>query len=107
VERLHHPGSRGRLRRRRVDILARDTTGSLWLYRGNGDRPGRWANPGLNRVGGDDRPGHPRNWDRAAGNDLLARDVAGALWLYPGNNAGSLGLPRQIGNGWSSYTYIG
>jgi serine protease len=60
-----------------ADILARDTTGSLRLYRGSG----------TGRVGGRTlvSPGwaamtalvNPGNWDRAAGNDLLARDAAG------------------------------
>jgi beta-lactamase class A len=93
-----------------TDLIARDGTGELWLYPGNGaggflarsQLGAGWASmtailsPG--DVTGD---GHA---------DILARDPAGALWLYPGKGAGGtggsavLGPRRKIGSGWASYT---
>jgi hypothetical protein len=90
-----------------ADILARDPTGRLWLYRGNG--AGGVGAPTLVSTGWQRMTAlvAPGNWDRAAGNDLLARDARGRLWLYPGDNAGGFGWPHQIDTGWNIMTYIG
>jgi hypothetical protein len=87
------------------DVLARDGSGNLWLYRGNGSAgwlPRRligsgWGGYVITAPGDLSGDGHP---------DVLARDSSGRLWLYPGN--GTMGwLPRrQVGSGWSGMTAI-
>ncbi len=84
----------------RADLITRDSTGTLRLFRGNGTGgfdEGRVVSRAWHGL---DLIAAPGNWDRALGNDLLARDGDGRLWLYPGDNAGGLGPRRQVGNGW-------
>ena len=92
----------------RVDVLARDGDGRLWLYRGNGS--GGWISPrvqvghGWNvmtaLVGPGDFSGDRRM-------DVLARDGDGLLWLYRGNGSGGWISPRtQVGQGWNVMTAI-
>ncbi|BCW57856.1 hypothetical protein StoSoilB20_12030 [Arthrobacter sp. StoSoilB20] len=89
-----------------ADVIARDTTGTLWLYPGNGQ--GGWLprlqiGSGWNSMsaitsGGD------FNGDQST--DVMARDISGGLWLYPGNGRGGW-LPRtQIGSGWNAMSVI-
>jgi hypothetical protein len=90
----------------RADVLARErSTGSLWLYRGNGR--GGWlprvrAGTGWNVFNAVVGPGD-LNGDGTA--DVLARQAStGSLWLYPGNGRGGW-LPRvRIGTGWNGMT---
>ncbi|MEV6012558.1 FG-GAP-like repeat-containing protein [Streptomyces sp. NPDC051976] len=92
------------------DLVARDSTGVLWLYRGTGNRMaplaartrigGGWN--GYNQlVGTGDLTGDGRA-------DLVARDSTGVLWLYRGT--GSAGAPfagrARIGAGWNAYNQI-
>ncbi|WUH90429.1 VCBS repeat-containing protein [Streptomyces sp. NBC_00433] len=92
------------------DLVARDTAGVLWLYRGTGNPTAPLANrnrivAGWNLynlliVAGDiTGDGHP---------DLLARDTAGVLWYYPGtgNPAAPYANRVRIGGGWQGYTSI-
>ncbi|WP_326662531.1 FG-GAP-like repeat-containing protein [Streptomyces sp. NBC_00385] len=94
----------------KADLLARDKTGVLWLYRGTGTtstpfahrtRVGGGWNTYTQLVGGTDLTGD----DRA---DLVARDSGGVLWLYPGT--GGAGAPfaarTRIGGGWNAYTHL-
>ncbi|MFI8326979.1 hypothetical protein [Streptomyces sp. NPDC085529] len=90
------------------DLLARDKSGVLWLYTGNGT--GNFAT--RIRVGG--------GWqvyDKiTAGSDLtgdgrtdaLATDRSGVLWLYPGtgNANAPFSTRKKIGGGWSTYNDI-
>jgi serine protease len=85
----------------KADVLARDSGGTLWLYRGNGrggflSRTG--ASPGWNAmtsiVG-------VREFNGDGRNDVLAVDTAGALWLYRGNGAGGWFGRVQAGSGWN------
>jgi hypothetical protein len=88
------------------DVLARDRSGSLWMYRGNGK--GGWK--GAVKIGS--------GWSGytslfAAGDmnedgflDIAARDAAGGLWLYPGNGSGGWKPRVKIGVGWNSMTAI-
>ncbi|WP_181037533.1 chitobiase/beta-hexosaminidase C-terminal domain-containing protein [Arthrobacter sp. ZGTC412] len=88
------------------DALARDTSGKLWLYPGDG--AGKWLprvylGAGWNSMTSIVGPGD-FNGDGKA--DVLARDGSGKLWLYPGNGAGKW-LPRvYLGAGWNSMTSI-
>jgi hypothetical protein len=88
------------------DIIARDGSGRLWLYPGNGSSG--WGVPQLIGSGwgvmasiiaahdftGD---GHP---------DLLAVDYGGNLWLYPGNGVGGWLTAQRIGSGWNGMTAL-
>ncbi|MER8231064.1 VCBS repeat-containing protein [Streptomyces sp. NPDC094049] len=92
------------------DLVARDRSGVLWLYRGTGDGRtpfatrarigGGWSGydklTGGSDVTGDGRP------------DLLAADRSGVLWLHPGT--GDANAPfaarKRIGGGWGAYNDI-
>ena len=85
-----------------ADVMARDTSGGLFLYPGNGK--GGWLPrtklgtefQGFNTI---IRPGD-FNGDGLA--DYIARDSAGRLWLQSGYAA-----PRkQIGSGWQNFTSL-
>ncbi|HEV7172784.1 glycoside hydrolase domain-containing protein [Pedococcus sp.] len=88
------------------DVLARDGSGNLWLYPGNGTAgwlPRQQSGTGWNAMSvitasgdfnGDGRP------------DLLARDGSGTLWLYPGNGTGGWLTRQQVGNGWNAMTAV-
>ncbi|MGW1774704.1 FG-GAP repeat domain-containing protein [Streptomyces sp. NPDC002104] len=90
------------------DLVARDKTGVLWLYQGNG----RGGFAARTKIGG--------GWNTyeriAAGSDLngdgrpdlLAADKAGVLWYYKGT--GSAAAPfaarRKIGGGWQNFNEL-
>ncbi|MEV7536790.1 FG-GAP repeat domain-containing protein [Streptomyces hydrogenans] len=94
-----------------VDLLARDKTGVLWLYKGTGSFTGARFKARV-RIGG--------GWgayDRLAGGadlsgdgraDLLARDRAGVLWLYKGTGDATRPYAgrTQIGGGWQGYDQL-
>ncbi|MDQ1059881.1 serine protease [Arthrobacter globiformis] len=91
---------------RKADAVARDSSGTLWLYPGNGRsgwlprvRMGGGWNVMTSLVGAGDM-----NSDGKA--DVLARDTGGTLWLYPGNGRGGW-LPRaRVGGGWNVMTAL-
>ncbi|MGA8045923.1 MAG: polysaccharide deacetylase family protein [Dermatophilaceae bacterium] len=92
----------------RVDVLARDAAGGMWLYRGNGS--GGWAAPG-EQIGsgwqGFTAILGPGDFSGDGRVDVLARDAAGLMWLYRGNGTGGWLTPRiQVGSGWQSMTAI-
>ncbi|MFD5424973.1 FG-GAP repeat domain-containing protein [Streptomyces sp. NPDC127084] len=89
------------------DLLARDKTGVLWLYKGTGKPSAPFAT--RVRVGGGWQA-----YNRLAGSadltgdahpDLLARDKTGVLWLYKGtgNSSPLYGTRIKIGGGWQTY----
>ncbi|GGV07063.1 hypothetical protein GCM10010275_53970 [Streptomyces litmocidini] len=94
-----------------MDLLARDKTGVLWLYKGTGSFTGARFKTRV-RVGG--------GWgtyDRLAGGadvtgdgraDLLARDRAGILWLYRGTGSGTApyATRTKVGGGWGAYDQL-
>ncbi|MEV6250200.1 FG-GAP-like repeat-containing protein [Streptomyces sp. NPDC051742] len=83
------------------DVFARDSSGVLWFYPGNGLG---WFKPRLKIGGGwntmreieavGDLTGDGRR-------DLVARDSAGVLWTYPGNGRGWFGTRAKVGAGWN------
>ncbi|MGR0159112.1 S8 family serine peptidase [Paenarthrobacter nitroguajacolicus] len=88
------------------DVIARDNSGVLWLYKGNGygDWRGRTQiGVGWNVMTSVEAPGD-FNGDGYA--DVMARDSAGVLWLYPGNGWGGFLDARKIGFGWNGMTSI-
>ncbi|MEU3689574.1 FG-GAP-like repeat-containing protein [Streptomyces narbonensis] len=93
----------------KADLVARDRSGVLYLYPGNGKgtavasriRVGDgWS--GYNRVlGAGDFSGDGRA-------DLLARDGAGTLWLYRGTGAAAAPFAKRVGlgGGWGAYSKL-
>jgi hypothetical protein len=84
-----------------TDLVARDTSGTLWLYPGDGSGgflPRRELGSGWNTMTAIITPGDVTGDGDA---DVLGRDSLGRLWLYPGNGASALGARRQIGSGWN------
>ncbi|MBD0708470.1 MULTISPECIES: N-acetylmuramoyl-L-alanine amidase [unclassified Streptomyces] len=92
------------------DLIGRDATGTLWLYKGSGNA----ASPYAARVqvgngwqvynsivGPSDLTGDGKV-------DFVGRDASGALWLYKGTgNAASPYAGRvQVGTDWQSYNLI-
>ncbi|WHM41076.1 VCBS repeat-containing protein [Streptomyces sp. BPTC-684] len=90
------------------DLLARDSSGTLYLYLGYGD--GKLTS--RYKVGG--------GWGQytqIAGNgdltgdskaDIVARDKAGTLWLYKGtgNHKAPFAQRTKIGGGWNAYNTL-
>lgn len=90
-----------------VDLLARDTTGRLWTYPGNGKGAfgtrrlvgGGWNSMTRIQAVGD--------LDGDGKSDLVARDTKGQLWMYPGTGRGGFGTRKLIGTGgWSPFTTL-
>ncbi len=88
------------------DILARDSSGTLWLYPGDGTGAigapvalgSGWNGLSVVSVG---------DFNHDQKQDVLARDGSGILWLYPGNGSNGF-LPRvEIGTGWNGLSIIG
>ncbi|EME99105.1 VCBS repeat-containing protein [Streptomyces mobaraensis NBRC 13819 = DSM 40847] len=95
----------------RTDIVARDKSGTLWLYKGTGDINKPFAS--RTKVGG--------GWNQftklvATGDvngdghaDLLAVDGKGALWLYKGTGKASSPYQSRVkidGSGWNQYRLV-
>ncbi|MFD3530032.1 FG-GAP repeat domain-containing protein [Streptomyces sp. NPDC058664] len=92
------------------DVLARDSSGVLWLYQGTGDRDKPLS--GRTRIGGGWQA-----YDRiAAGSDVtgdgrpdvVATDKSGVLWLSPGtgNATTPFSTRKRIGGGWGVYNEV-
>ncbi|MEV8390622.1 MULTISPECIES: VCBS repeat-containing protein [unclassified Streptomyces] len=90
------------------DLVARDTSGVLWMYLGRGD--GTFATrvkvgPGWQIykkiTGGSDLTGDGRS-------DLLATDASGVLWLYKGTGSSSAPFASRVrlSSGWQIYNQI-
>ncbi|WNI16263.1 FG-GAP-like repeat-containing protein [Actinacidiphila sp. ITFR-21] len=85
------------------DLLARDTSGNLWLFKGDGRgglAPRVAIGSGWNAydllTGRGDLSG-----DGVA--DIVARDPAGTLWLLRGNGKGGYAVRTKIGTGFNGY----
>ncbi|WP_329287286.1 FG-GAP repeat domain-containing protein [Streptomyces sp. NBC_00691] len=88
------------------DLLARDRSGNLYLYKGNGQSTGfagrvkvgsGWGS--FNKIlGAGDYTGDGRA-------DIVARTSGGDLYVYPGtgNAAAPLGARVKAGTGWNTY----
>lgn len=91
-----------------ADILARDSSGNLWLYLGygNGKLTGRYkVGPGWNSysqiAGVGDLSGDGKT-------DIVARDGSGVLYLYKGtgNYRSPFATRTKIGGGWGGYNHL-
>ncbi|MFI0900258.1 choice-of-anchor D domain-containing protein [Streptomyces sp. NPDC020983] len=94
----------------RADLVARDTTGKLWLYQGTGTATAPFATRTLvgsgwntysSLVGAGDVTGDGRA-------DLVARDTTGKLWLYQGTGTATAPFATRtlVGSGWNIYTSL-
>ncbi|WP_425442606.1 FG-GAP repeat domain-containing protein [Streptomyces colonosanans] len=90
------------------DLLARDTSGVLWLYLGYGNgkltqryKVGSGWNTYTHITGKGDLTGDGKA-------DIVAKDTAGVLWLYKGTgNYKAPFAPRtRIGSGWNTYNNL-
>ncbi|MEV7414614.1 VCBS repeat-containing protein [Streptomyces sp. NPDC089919] len=94
----------------KADLVARDTSGVLWLYRATGTSSAPFAprtkvGTGWQQYGALAR-GNDLTGDGKA--DLLARDKTGVLWLHPGTGkAAAPFAPRvKVGGGWNAFNAL-
>lgn len=94
----------------RADLLARDKSGILWLYKGTGKAAVPYA--ARIRVGGGWQAydqlvvtGDLTDDGRA---DAVARDRTGTLWLYKGTGSATVPFTGRtgIGGGWNAYNLL-
>lgn len=86
------------------DILAVDSAGVMWLYRGNGRGgliPGRSAvGSGWSGMGGV----FPlRDWNGDGRNDIGGITMTGELYLYAGTGRGTFPVRTLVGKGWTKF----
>ncbi|SDD91242.1 FG-GAP repeat domain-containing protein [Glycomyces harbinensis] len=85
------------------DLLARDSSGNLYAYLGDGASAGATrtrVGTGWNTMSAI-VSGHDFNGDGHV--DIIAREKStGYLWLYPGRGTGKVGPRVKIGTGWNS-----
>lgn len=89
----------------RPDVLARDTTGRLWLYpmtnaAFQARRPVGFGWGVMSSILG---PGDVSGDGRA---DILARDAGGSLWLYRGSGTGRVAARTLVSTGWAAKTAL-
>ncbi|MEU0404470.1 N-acetylmuramoyl-L-alanine amidase [Streptomyces sp. NPDC006197] len=92
------------------DMIGRDATGALWLYKGTGSATAPYATRVkvgtgwqiYNSITG------PSDLTGDGKVDFVARDGAGALWLYKGTGSATAPYATrvQVGPGWQSYNLI-
>lgn len=95
----------------RMDLVARDASGTLWLYKGTGSTGAARFAPRV-RIGGGweiyrqfasgaDLSGDGRP-------DLVARDASGVLWMYRGTGKAAVPYAKRvrIGPGWQVYDQL-
>jgi len=90
------------------DVIARTSTGTLYLYRGNG-AGGFLGAPTVLGLGWQmfDHIFSPGDFTGDGHADILARTPAGALYLYRGNGAGGfVGSPTVLGQGWQMFDRV-
>jgi hypothetical protein len=92
----------------KADVLAVNSTGGLYLYRGNGR--GGWASAGQKigiGWGGFLTVFSRGDFSGDGKNDILAVSKDGGLYLYRGDGAGGFAAAGQrIGNGWGGFLSV-
>ena len=93
---------------RRVDVVARDSAGNLWMYRGDG--MGSWLTGQGVRIGIGwqviDSLSAAGDVDGDGVSDLVGRRADGSLWLYGLDGRGNWGSIRVIGQGWDVFPLV-
>lgn len=90
----------------RADMVARDSSGVLWTYMGNGSGsfPTRVrVGSGWNTMNSISATGDLTGDGRA---DIVARDSSGVLWTYRGNGSGTFPTRIRVGAGWNTMKTI-
>ena len=90
----------------KADTLSRDSSGTMWLYRGNGGGsflPRTLVGGGWNAMTAIVSAGDFNSDFKA---DVVARDSSGRLWLYRGTGNGTFLARVQIGAGWNGLNSI-
>ncbi|MFI8346069.1 N-acetylmuramoyl-L-alanine amidase [Streptomyces sp. NPDC085596] len=91
----------------KADLIGRDKTGALWLYKGTGSATAPFA--ARTKIGGGwgayDKLLGPSDLNRDGKPDLIARDKSGALWFYQGTGSATAPFAARtaIGSGWNIY----
>lgn len=89
------------------DLLGRDDSGNLWLFRGNTNgtvsQYGQQVGTGWEGMTAIFSPG---DFDGDGYPDVLARNSVGTFVLYPGNGHGGWGTPSVVGQGWDMFDNI-
>ncbi|MGP9021267.1 N-acetylmuramoyl-L-alanine amidase [Streptomyces sp. BR1] len=95
----------------KADLVARDASGVLWLYKGTGNPTAPYA-PRV-RIGGGWQAYNtmvgPSDLNGDGIPDLVARDSSGVLWYYKGTGSatGAPFAPRtQVGGGWQMFNLL-
>ncbi|MGX1253286.1 hypothetical protein RKD48_005797 [Streptomyces ambofaciens] len=94
----------------KADLIARDKSGVLWLYKGTGNATAPFE--GRGRVGGGwsayDVLNGPSDLNRDGVPDLIARDKDGVLWFYQGTGSATAPFKARarVGGGWNTYGMI-
>ncbi|MFG1805675.1 FG-GAP repeat domain-containing protein [Streptomyces sp. NPDC049040] len=89
----------------RADIVARDGSGAMWLYKGTGNA----AKPFATRIkvgtgwGGYTQLASPGDMDGDGRADLIAVDASGVAYRYSSTGTGTFKTRVKIGTGWSTY----
>lgn len=89
----------------RADLVARDTTGTLWLYKGTGSS----AAPFAARVkvssgwGSFKQLASAGDMDGDGRADLLVVDSTGTAYYYPASGTGGFRARVKVGTGWNTY----
>ncbi|MGW5678599.1 FG-GAP repeat domain-containing protein [Streptomyces sp. NPDC003860] len=91
----------------KADLVANDTAGNFYMWRGNGNGTfgarnligsgwGKYTTIGRGDYSGDKKP------------DLLARDGVGNLWMYKGTGRSELPFKSRVlvGSGWNFTAYV-
>ncbi|MFF2778137.1 FG-GAP repeat domain-containing protein [Streptomyces sp. NPDC058052] len=93
---------------RRADLVAADTAGVLWFYKGTGDLAKPFA--ARVKIGGGwgvyNQLAAVGNIAGTAAGDLVARDTAGVLWLYQGDGRGKFLSRVRVGGGWGVFSQL-
>ncbi|MEU9996358.1 N-acetylmuramoyl-L-alanine amidase [Streptomyces sp. NPDC050848] len=94
----------------KADLIARDSAGDLWFYKGTGSSTTPFA--ARVKVGGGWQTYNslvgPSDLNGDGKVDLIARDTTGALWYYKGTGSATAPYaPRvKVGSGWQIYNLI-
>ncbi|MDX3112107.1 trypsin-like serine protease [Streptomyces scabiei] len=92
------------------DLLARDTAGRLWIYKGTGKGLTPWQTRAQVGSSGWNYTAYAASGDTDGDGkaDFYARDSAGYLWLYKGTGNASAPFQNRvkIGGGWNIYSLI-
>ncbi|MFG2821118.1 FG-GAP repeat domain-containing protein [Kitasatospora sp. NPDC048365] len=95
-----------------ADLILRDSSGTLNLWRGNGT-PGdgtNWIGPTRIGIGWGSLRLDFGDLNNDGKVDAVAVDAAGDMWLYPGTGVATadsqLGSPTKIGTGWNGFDFL-